>query len=338
MDNEHKKIWKDHLLKSSLPLEYDVLKYLEQKGAIADFEYSYLKADENKTIKEFSYDIDASYIFPPHYVDLMIECKYRHQSTNWVFIPEDYGGPYEVYQNSFLHASDHFTKKLKFLYDGSFPFEYAPLCSRGIEIGSTGDNSKTIIQASTQLAYAFAGKMVDGMLHQADQLLGGEVIFYHIPIIITTAKLFRLRSNVSIEAIEHSDSIEQVADQHDSLVLKYRTGLDLRNHSQHVFERFKESYGVAKLQEKLHSYNDDLDFVFSVIANTYCPRSILVLHHSGDNKSLSKLFDYIESVLKPSQEILDGVNKHKESMNQMALNLETKINNKTTGRLTSGSS
>jgi hypothetical protein len=336
MDNEHKKIWKDHLLKSSLPLEYDVLKYLDQRGAIADFEYSYLKADESKTVKEFSYDVDASYILPPHYVDLMIECKYRHQSTNWVFIPEEYGGPSEVYQNSFLHASDHFTKKLKFPYDGNFPLEFAPLCSKGIEIGTTGDNSKSIIQACTQLSYAFAEKMVDGMLNQADQLLGGDIIFYHIPIIITTAKLFRLRSNVSIEVIEHSEVIDQVADEHDCLVLKHRTGLDLRNHSQNVFDRFKESYGGVKLQEKLNSYNNDLDFVFSLIASTYCPRSILVLHHTGNNTSLAKLFSYIESVFKPSTEVQDAVKEHKENIKQMALKLETRNSNKTTGRLTNG--
>ncbi|MBI5573834.1 MAG: hypothetical protein HY919_04695 [Elusimicrobia bacterium] len=120
-----KDTWKEYLLKSSIPLEFEVKKFLDSKGCISDFEYSYLRTNENNASKEFSYDIDASYICDEHFVELMIECKYRHQSTKWVFIPEKYVVLHEVYPNSFMHPNDHFCKKNKFLYSNSFPIEIA---------------------------------------------------------------------------------------------------------------------------------------------------------------------------------------------------------------------
>ena len=45
--------WKDFLLKSGLPLEYEVKELLDKRKCISSFEYSYLRSDENKIINEF---------------------------------------------------------------------------------------------------------------------------------------------------------------------------------------------------------------------------------------------------------------------------------------------
>ena len=42
------KSWQQSLLSSSLPLENDVKRYLDSKGCITGYEYSYLKPDETK--------------------------------------------------------------------------------------------------------------------------------------------------------------------------------------------------------------------------------------------------------------------------------------------------
>ncbi|MDO8734685.1 MAG: hypothetical protein Q7K21_05970, partial [Elusimicrobiota bacterium] len=202
--------WKDYLLKSSIPLEFEVKKFLDSRGCICDFEYSYLRLDENSIPKEFSYDIDASYIRDEHFVELMIECKYRHQSTKWVFIPEKYGGYQEVYPNSFMHPNDHFCRKKKFRYSSSFPIELASLCIKGIEINTSGHDTKSISHAVSQLSYAFSQKVVSGMEHQIEQLLGSsDFIFYNVPVIVTTASLFRLKNDVSISAIQKSKELSE---------------------------------------------------------------------------------------------------------------------------------
>ena len=228
--------WKDHLLKSSIPLEYEVKKFLDSKGCVTDFEYSYIKDDENRIPTEFSYDIDASYIKSPHFIDLMIECKYRHRGTHWVFIPEEYGGPDEIYQNAFMHPNDHFCK-YKFPFSGLFPIEFAPLCSKGIEITSKDFNPKSINQAIAQLSYAFPERIADGMLHQIEELSLSGFVFYHIPIIVTTANLFRLRSDVDIRTIEKATDLSEIADEHNSLVIKNKIGIQLRHHNQRVLKQ-----------------------------------------------------------------------------------------------------
>jgi hypothetical protein len=90
------KSWKDELLSSSLPLEHDTKRYLEQKGCIASVEFSYIRPNEQRVPKQFSYDIDASYISPPFFADVLVECKYRSPGVRWVFTPQEYGGPEEV--------------------------------------------------------------------------------------------------------------------------------------------------------------------------------------------------------------------------------------------------
>jgi len=200
--------WKEHLLKSGIPLEFEVKKYLESKGCISNFEYTYLRNNESQHPTEFSYDIDSSYIKGHHFVDLMIECKYRHESTKWVFLPEEYGGPDEIGFTDFMHKNSHFSTA-KRVYD-NHPLAFAPLCSKGIELTSDGPNPKTITQAVTQLSYAMADRIVNGMHHQIDVVLGehfGGTDFYNIPIVITTATLYRLNEESGVQSIKDASNM-----------------------------------------------------------------------------------------------------------------------------------
>lgn len=62
------KAWQQTLLSSGLPLENDIYAHLAKRGCIGRFEYSYLKPDENSVDREFSYDVDASYIRGPYFM------------------------------------------------------------------------------------------------------------------------------------------------------------------------------------------------------------------------------------------------------------------------------
>ncbi len=179
--------WKDYLLKSGLPLEYEIVDFLESKGCISSFEHSYLRPDENLIENEFSFDIDSSYIKEHHFFKLLIECKYRDSSTNWLFLPAEFGGPNELGNTSFLHPNDHFTQHIKFPFKHIELPPFAKPCLKGIELTSDGQNPKTITQAVNQLNYAMAEFIADDMVHQIDELLAtSEIIFYNIPIIVTT--------------------------------------------------------------------------------------------------------------------------------------------------------
>jgi hypothetical protein len=298
--------WKDYLLKSGLPLEYEVKQFLDSRNCISSFEYSYLKPDENSIINEFSFDIDSAFIEKEHFFKFLIECKYRDPSTNWFFLPTQYGGPSELRHTSFLHPNDHFTKATKFPYRYPELPVFAKACQKGIEITSEGQNPKTITQAATQISYAMAEIIVDDMVHQIEEYLTtSEVIFYNIPIIITTANLYRINENVTIEDIKANDDILKIATKEDCIVLETKIGKDLEKHNRKVFQNFLSKYDRSKLNHKLKSFNTDIDFVCSVISESYCPQAILVIRHTSDNKALIRLFDLLNDIIKPSKKTKD---------------------------------
>lgn len=306
--------WKEHLLKSGLPLEYEIKEFLDNYGCISNFDYTYFRRDKKDVLTEFSYDIDSSYIKPPHFVDLMIECKYRHESTKWLFLPESYGGPDEIEFTSFLHRNDHFIDRGHSNFS-DFPYPFAPLCSKGIEITSQTNNPKTITQATAQLAYAMAGRITSGIEHQVDKVLSknfGNTIFYNVPIIVTTAKLYKIKESSGISDIKNSNNIEDIATEENCLVIKNKIGIDLFNYNRETFERFSNEIGKDELSSQLNTFNTDLDFVFSVISQHYAPTCFVVLHYSKENNGLKKLFNYIEKYINPDKEVLNMIEKNKE--------------------------
>lgn len=310
--------WKEHLLKSGIPLEYEIKEYLLSKGCITNFEYTYFRENETKQRTEFSYDLDSSFIKPPYFIDFMIECKYRHESTKWLFLPEEYGGINEVEYTSFIHLNEHFNPK-KHGNFSNFPFPLAPLCSKGIELTNEGQNPKTITQAIAQLSYAMAEKITNGMYHQVDEVLSKNfagTLFCNIPIIITTAELYRINDNVTIDSIKNSIEIEDIATNEKCLVIKNNIGVDLEKYNLSVFERFVNEIGKDKLLKKLNSFNKDLEFVLSVIAKNYSPQCLIVIHYSKTKNGFDDLIEYLKKYINPSEEILDAIKAKEEEMNE----------------------
>lgn len=235
--------WKDYLLKSGLPLEYEVKEILDKRNCQTHFEQSYLRPDENNVINAFSYDIKSAYIPELNYFDMLIECKYRDPSTNWVFLPSYTTAFGQLASTSFVHANDHFTQEYKHPFSFNSIPSIAPVCSKGIEITSDGQNPKSISQAVAQLSYAMAEAMVEGMTSQITGETGTtEHIFYHIPIIVTTANLFRLKENIDIDTIKKTDKLEDISTKEDYLVLKTHNGKDLEQHNMNVFTEFVNRY------------------------------------------------------------------------------------------------
>lgn len=304
------KSWKDYLLRSGLPLENDINNYLNSKGCISSFEYSYMRMDERKIEKEFSYDIDAAYISDPNFIEFMVECKYRHESTKWVFAPHGYDGSDDIVPNCFMHPSDHFVS-LKFPFNSTFPEQLAPLCSKGVEVTTGGDNEKTITQAVFQLCYAFAPKIVNSIECQIDRLLGPDYIFYHIPVIVTTAELYRLRDDVNIESIKAAASLEEISEKHTCLVFKHSIGKHLEKYNFDIFNKFLSKTEKEKLIRNLNTFTDDLGHLFSVLAKHYSPQAFVIVHYSKDENGFDTLFNYVDRLINPPPDLIRKMEKQK---------------------------
>ncbi len=321
---KNKNAWKDHLLKSGIPLEFEVIKFLNQKGCVSRFDQTYLRNNENLIATEFSYDIDSSYIRGNHFIDLMIECKYRHDSTKWVFLPEHYRSDIDdITTTGFMHPIDHFNTKKQPQID--FPITFAPLCSKGIELTSQGPNPKTITQATAQLSYGMAHKIVSAIQHQTDEILSQHfngTIFYSIPVIITTAHLYRLREDIDIETIQLAENIESISTQVPYLIVKAKPGSDLATYNRKILMDFVLGSDIETLKSKLNSYNNDLFFVINNLASDDCPNSIVIIQHTKENIGLTKFFDFIDRVINPDEEIFDLVKKKQEEIDSFLKKFE----------------
>ena len=162
--------WKDYLLKSGIPLEYEVKSLLDNFSLITAYEQTYIRKDRTNVETEFSYDLNCTYIKELSYFDLMIECKYRHESTNWLFLPDEDNRRNSMTYTSILHPNDFFTESNKFHFE-IFEMPYlAPVCSKGIEITTDGQNPKTI----NQLSFGMARNILDGMYTQLESNDGME--------------------------------------------------------------------------------------------------------------------------------------------------------------------
>lgn len=321
------KSWKDYLLRSGLPLENDVKNFLDSRGCISAFEFSYLRKNEQNVEKEFSYDIDASWIDVGgnDFIDFMVECKYRHETTKWIFTPQKYGGPEEIDPNSFMHPCDHFVP-IEFPCKYSFPENLAPLCSKGTEITTSGDNEKSINQAVSQLSYAFASKILDAIKTQVNSYLDDDYIFYHIPVIVTTATLHRLKETVNIDSIKTASCMGEISTEHNCLVLKNTASEHLIEYNRAIFEEYLKKQSKGELIKKLCTFTDDLNHLFSVLASFYCPQVFVIAHFSSLSNGLEHLLDYVERIRNPPQDLVEKLIDKERKQEKIRKDMKARFN------------
>jgi hypothetical protein len=306
--------WKDFLLKSSLPLEFEVKNQLKELGFDNKYEYPYLKENEEQILTQFSYDIDSCKEFGDHCFELMIECKFRDESTNWIFLPEDMNkSDRGIGYNDFLNTNDFFYKNE---YNDYFKLLHhkilGPICSKGIEINSNGQNPKTIPQAISQLSYAIIQKMITGFERQLNfEEVTGHFIYHHIPIIVTTSNLYRLKNDVSIQEIKDSNEINAVATKESILLIEPPFSIDLKNHAIKKLSEFEAKYPKQELNKRLNkqltSNKRNYDYHRNEILDS--PRGILVIQHNTLNNNFVALSKRLEEIVKPPKESIDEIDK-----------------------------
>lgn len=216
---KNEKSWKDFLLSSGIPLEYSIAKILKQRKFLISPEYNYARKNENGELINFSVDLCASELqrksnSPWYNLNLLIECKYRHPQTKWIFTPDR-----QLSGLSCSFIEDTFNNKyeLDYTYADNFFDSYCQVY-KGIEILDDKFNPKSITQALHQLAYAYVNLLINNYEEEQGSFLGG-LIYSSIPLIVTTSELWMLKNNISIEDIQKSTSIQDVAVEKSALML-----------------------------------------------------------------------------------------------------------------------
>lgn len=228
------KRWKDGLLSSSLPLEFEVAKLLVRLGFGVDADFSYGRYDSN-VLKDFSVDIHAE-CYPAHSAifELLIECKYRTANKRWLFLPDpnrDYLTNYGL--SDPIRCVDEFTtryfgKKYGF---GTLPRSPLPITYKGTEINLTDGSvhDTDIKHGIAQLRYGLPRLLRERVLENLS-MIEEAIPFIFCPILVTTAEIYLMNSRTSLKKVLGASKIEQLAKPVPYVILHSDYGPDFEIH------------------------------------------------------------------------------------------------------------
>ncbi|MPM50939.1 hypothetical protein SDC9_97685 [bioreactor metagenome] len=185
-----------------------------------------------------------------------------------------------------------------------------PLCSKGIEICSGGQNPKSITQAISQLSYALFDKLIYGFERQLSNTeTDGHFIYHHIPIIITTANLYRLKNDISIQEIKKSNDLLEIATKESMLLIEPPFSIDLKNYALNKFASFESKYSLTKLNESLgkQAKSNNRGYEFHKSYMTDYPCGILAVHFETECNVFNELNQFLEEIVRPRKTTIDEI-------------------------------
>jgi hypothetical protein len=268
-DKENNLKWKDRLLSSSLPLEYEVGKILASKNYAIDFDYSYQRYD-NKEEKEFSVDILASGFYPFKIeskiklkVNLLIECKYRNPNVNWVFMNDLNIKFYSNYSSKgAMKVFDEFSQ-MHAMNRGKLN-AINRKCLKGVEVNfQNGDVHDTgILHGRNQLIYAVPSLLKSNIQSSLHTFLEDDYPFIICPILVTTSDLRILNNNFSIDKLQKTNSIDSISKEVPYLKLFFENYPSFEEHCINVFKDIPSNNQTKRLEyfRKLRRNNGTFDF------------------------------------------------------------------------------
>lgn len=300
MSKEHK--WKDLLLSSGLLLEFEVKKIMEKQGASYVWTgVEYQRLDEDNKIKRFSYDILAGFHNLKEKdiaLEFQIECKFRTEDKTWFFIPNTYveskrAARHYVAFNDLL-TENNISKEI-FLNTTDYPY-----CSYGIELLKDNTNPKTIKQAVSQLSYAISHVLERQTINNFGLRLNREVLYYNIPLIVTTAELRVLKPDITIEEFRNADKYDDISFKTPIIALDIDSTEELRDHNLLQLIKIRRaalgdediySGNIERAKKMGNKFRELKDEDLNLFINQ--PKQILVLHHDKEGKNLNSFIEKI---------------------------------------------
>jgi hypothetical protein len=292
------KDWKAALLSSGVPLEAAAARMMN-RGQVEVTEYRYWRYDREKGRDSvFSVDLHVAYGESPGpaIVDLFVECKYRHDSVEWFLgraehlTPE--GGGFRPNWPS-LHGIGHLaTQLINHTRTSDFVRGFTA-CRPGIEILANGDrNQAAIDHALGQLAYATATAGVARLEDQLTARMRDYTVYpvFILPVVLTTAKLWILKSGVGVQDVRNAARQEDVADEVSQLAIRREPDIELARHTR---DRLNKAFGVEereRLAGLLAEQGQTVSYLFDVFARL-SPGLFLVVQLDTFEDFLGSVFD-----------------------------------------------
>ncbi|MGA2526939.1 MAG: hypothetical protein ABSF79_10030 [Smithellaceae bacterium] len=253
-----KQKWGESFLKSGLPLEHLTLLALKSIEWECELHYEYLRPNRVGVPKWFEHDVIAysPYIANSNTGDmqLLMECKYHDDSRFWFFLPcetEDHLSQYgalssgeNLYVNSaVLHSAPY---QMLDQPNSETLLPLAPMCVWGVTVSQDGTRQPNAIEEATkQLAYGFVPFCLESF-YRFNRQRAVSVL----PVIVTSANLFRLRPNIrSLEKIRSASVPADIADEVGWLWYYHAVNRELFYHNSDAIKVYEKGNRYAKWKQ-----------------------------------------------------------------------------------------
>lgn len=304
--------WKTGLLASNLPLEYEILDILTAQGFSCYSDFKYARNDAG-IISDFSVDVHASAFTPfgaeddlTAKIDILGECEHRHPDINWLFIPniaartktpEDFGQSIRIIDQFSPYT---IAREPIIAFDRSLP-----QCQKGIEINIRTGNV-TVSEFNTRLAklqHVLPRLYTENVLYFQTIRSEWNLPFLFCPILITSAKIFMLKPNISLQHIEDAESLEDVAQETPYIIIQSDYGPDFENQCRCECERLKvlqrNDQTMLIEQQRARYFNTRDNLPFTLIdaltnADRFYLKNLFTRFIACTNNRFSELMDAIK--------------------------------------------
>lgn len=294
-----KRKWKDGLLASGMPLEYSVIQVFEELGDWSPAEHRFRRPNEDGDDRLFSIDVHSTHIDVERnvFLEALVECKYRRDNTRWVFAPHEYDDFFDpAFCDVFLNLDDLAApRKVDRQYLNKFKKHY-PLGRKGVELmHDNTPNLKSIEQAVHQARYATVDRAASALVHQVQDAHGKpSPVYTLVPIIVTTAELYRVRPKTGIDEIRKAKDVDDIADREDILVLHDNPDVLATEHARRLVGSTLSTHGIS-LQGTLDrtSYEDVNDLLWAVSRRV--PSMFVIIQYKRFGEAMSRLRRFVLS-------------------------------------------
>jgi hypothetical protein len=254
MHDMSEKKWKDALLKSSLPLEHAVAAQLARLKWLVWGQFSYARNNESGTTVDFSVDLEASkeYSTDTHWLaslQILIECKYTTPGAKWLFLP--YPPTAQIMGNAvsvFDQAANKRVTDRRALHQLE---DDAPYCIRGVSIFDNGTDEIAIHRGTSQLRYAMPHLASAALSSQATDMHDSDInVTVACAILVTTAPLFTLNDEVTIEDVQSAETIDPLITEVESVIL-----WDSRSPDRHAYaQKLIDQIELVGMKARINRY------------------------------------------------------------------------------------
>jgi len=232
--------WKKHLLRSGVPLEYEVGKILSARGMSISADLSFTRRDGMAT-KESSVDIHSQWYDssdPNLSLEILVECKFRSKNKTFLFLPD----PNESYSPATLGGTVQtfdFMMPYTISKDGFVELERnAEYVYKGIELSDEGAFQDQLWHGIQQLRYGVPVNLKNAFEFNLLSNISDSVALFFSNILVTNASIRVLNSECKISDIESASSLSEISSEKDFVVLYSDYGPDYEDHFKTIFSGF----------------------------------------------------------------------------------------------------